>query len=385
MTSRCPTGRLGTALMLVNATAAAGPAFAQGVLEVRPSISAAQVYESNLFATRTGRQEDYITRVTPAIEGEYRLPVWTVSGKYSLDAERFSGHSELSAGAARQLAGLHVDYRPTSRMTFATSAEYLDTGNPAELNVGTALSFARSRASRLLSRSSIKRQLTPLMAGTLEYTFNSDRLSGFRASEHSAQLGLTRRLSPRISLTSRYRMHQLEFSQTSVRSAVTSHALTAGLTRAVTRNVSVSVDAGPRVTGDELRPQVGASIDWRREPIALSLAYGHTQGTAIGLVGAVDTQSLHATVTRHFGRSREVRIAPSMFRSALGAFHAEVYVLGVGLMQHLGNGLAIDLSFDGARQRGTLLGRPGGGTISRHTILMRVVADPTRRQPVNPE
>jgi hypothetical protein len=385
MTCRCPTGRLGTALMLVNATAAVGPAFAQGVLEVRPSISASQVYESNLFATRTGRQEDYITRVTPAIEGEYRSPVWTLSGKYSLDAERFSEHSELSAGAARQLAGLHVDYRPASRLTFATSAEYLDTRNPAELNVGTALSFARSRASRLLSRSSIKRHLTPLMAGTLEYTFNSDRLSGFEASEHSAQLGLTRRLSPRTSVTSRYRLHRLEFSQTTVRSAVVSHALTAGLTHAVTRNVSVTLDAGPRLTGDELRPRVGASIDWRREPIALSLAYGHTQGTAIGLVGAVDTQSLHATVIRQFGRSREVRIAPGMFRSALGAFHAEVYVLGVGLTQHLPNGLAIDLSFDGARQRGTLLGHAGDVTIPRHTILMRVIADPTRRQPVNPE
>ena len=47
---------------------------------VSPLFSATQVYDSNLFSASVAPQGDFITRLSPGIEGEYRSPRSACSG-----------------------------------------------------------------------------------------------------------------------------------------------------------------------------------------------------------------------------------------------------------------------------------------------------------------
>jgi hypothetical protein len=379
--STCVAGRLVFGLMLVQVVTAPGAVCAQGTFHVRPFVSATEVHESNLFSTASDRQRDFITRFTPGVESDYRSALWTLFGRYTLDVERFANHAELTTMDARQQAAVTIGYRPRPRVSVAGGAEYLTTRTPRELNIATGLTFTRARADRVLTHGSLTRQLDPVTSGTIEYTFTRDRLGrAFDAYTHAASLGASRRLSSRTTVTGRYRTHGFAFTgAVAARSVVMSHSLTTGVTRAMTRSLRVSIDAGPRVTADVVRAEVSASIDWNGERADLSLAYGRTQSTAIGLIGPADIQSLHATLARTLGRSLEVRLGPSVFRSALAGRRADVYVLGAGVTQRFSNAFALDLAFDGAVQYGTLLAGAAAETIPRHALMMRFVAGPGGR------
>jgi hypothetical protein len=374
-------GRFVFGLMLVQVVTAPGAVCAQGTFQVRPFVSATEVHESNLFSTASDRQRDFITRFTPGVESDYRSALWTLFGRYTLDVERFANHAELTTTDARQQAAVTIGYRPTPRVSVAGGADYLTTRTPRELNIATGLTFTRARADRFLTHASLTRQLDPVSSGTIEYTFTRDRLGrAFDAYMHAASLGASRRLSSRTTVTGRYRAHGFAFTgAVAARSVVMSHSLTTGVKRAMTRSLSVSIDAGPRVTADVVRAEVSASIDWHGERADLSLAYGRTQSTAIGLVGPADTQSLHATLARTLGRSLEVRLGPGVFRSALAGRRADVYVLGAGVRQRFSNAFALDLAFDGAVQHGTLLAGAAAETIPHHALMMRFVAGPGGR------
>lgn len=368
----------GAMLLMMLPTPAAG----QGTFHLRPFVSVAEVYESNLFSTATAREEDLITRVTPGLESIYRSPLWTLSGRYAVGLERFAEHAELTSIDARHEGSLGIGYQLTPRMTVSAGAEYLTTRTPGELNTLTGLSFPRARAERIGGRSGLKRQLSPVTTGTLEYAFTRDRLfGGFGADTHAAAAAVSRRLSPRTTVTGRYRANRFGFAGAGAeRSLVTSHSLGVGVSHAITSDLSVSLDAGPRATGDAVRPEMSTTIAWSHEPAELSLAYARTQSTAIGLVGPVDTHSLQATAARTFGKTFEVRVGPGAFRSGLGDLHADVYVLGIGIVHRFSNGLALDVAANGAVQRGNLFAGSSGATIPRHSVVVRFVAGPSERK-----
>ena len=373
--------RLG-GLTVAAAVMAPAPVAAQGTFHVRPAVVATQVHESNLFSTSFSRQEDFITRFTPEIESEYRSPRWTFTGRYLLDLERFANHPELSSADSRQHGTVLAGYRPTARVTIAGGAEYLTTRTPAELNIATGLSFTRARAERVAAHSSIVRQLSAVAAGTIEYAFTSDRLGGgYESDTHSAVAALSRRVSARTMVSGRYRGQAFAFATGGVSGpAVISHALGFGVTQSLTPHVSLTIDAGPRVTADVVRPELSATIGWDRDPYILSLAYARTQGTAIGFAEPVDIESLHASAARTFWRSLAVRIATGVFRTGIDERRAEVYVLAAGVSQRVTNAFAVELAFDGAVQEGSLLSALPDQRIPRHTIQMRLIAGGVRRK-----
>src|SRR6185369_4903773 len=77
-------------------------ALAQGAFQMRPLLTTAQLYDSNLFFTKTDRQSDLITRISPGLLSEYWSPRLALRSRYTLDLERFTDHPELSGMDARQ-------------------------------------------------------------------------------------------------------------------------------------------------------------------------------------------------------------------------------------------------------------------------------------------
>jgi hypothetical protein len=373
--------RLG-GLTMAAAVMAPAPVAAQGTFQVHPAVAATQVYESNLFSTPSARQEDFITRVTPEIESEYRSPRWRFTGRYLLDLERFADHPELSSPDSRQQGTILVGFRPTARVTIAGGAEYLTTRTPAELNIATGLSFTRARAERVSAHSSIAHQLSAVTTGTIEYALTSDRLgAGYESDTHSAAAALSRRVSARTMVSGRYRGQAFAFATgAATEPPVISHALGFGVTHSLTPHINLTIDAGPRLTADVLRPELSATIGWNRDPHVLSLAYARTQGTAIGFAEPVDIESLHASAARTFWRSLEVRVATGVFRTGSDGRRADVYVLAAGVSQPVANAFAVELAFDGAVQEGSLLSALPDQRIPRHTIQVRLIAGGVRRE-----
>ena len=146
--SRSTGAYLVLALVFLHEVMAPRPSRAQNVFQMRPLMTTAQVYDSNLFFTKSDRQPDFITRVSPGLLSEYRSPRLNLEGRYTLDLERFADHPELSAADARQRAAINFAYRLHSPVVFAGDAEYSTTHTPSELNADSGLFLSRARAER---------------------------------------------------------------------------------------------------------------------------------------------------------------------------------------------------------------------------------------------
>ena len=357
-----------------------GAAAAQGVFRATPSVSVTQQYDSNVFSTSIDPESDFVTRVSSGIESEYRSPLWTMSGRYFLDNERFADHTGLDRMDARQRATFAFGRSLTPRAAWTVDAEFLKTRTPGELNEATGLTFTRAAARRLSAHSSITRHLNPLVSGTIDYTVTQDHLAGASgATTHAAVVEVQRRRSSRETVTLDYRFRNFAFVSggTAPASSATSHAVTLGWTRAISPRLSISLDGGPRVTNASAAAELMASVQYQHAPGDVSVTYSRTQATVIGLAGAADTQSLSATASRTVWSSVRMRVGPSVFRSALGGARADAYVFTLDITRPIARGLAIDVALDNSLQRGSLYGRLANATIARRGALIRLVAGPS--------
>jgi len=355
----------------------ADAAEAQGVFRASPSFSLTQQYDSNVFSTSTDPEADFITRVSPGVDSEYRTPRWTTTGRYLLDVERFADHAELNSMDARQRAAVAVDYRATPRVTWAAGAEFWKTRTPGELNETTGLTFTRAAARRLSAHSSVMRHLTPLTSGKIDYTVTQDRLAGrTAASTHDAATGVEHHRSSRDTVSLDYRFREFTFvpEGAAPASSATSHAIMLGWTRAVTARMRLSLAAGPRVTNASAAPELSASVQYQHVPADLSLTYARTQVTVIGLAGVADTHSLSARADWGMWSSMRMRLTPAVFRSVMDGSRTDVYVLTADLTRPLARGLALDVAIDASVQRGSLYGRIASTSIARRGVLVRLVA-----------
>jgi hypothetical protein len=372
---RCaPAGglRLTLGILLLHHVVATGVA-AQSVFRVTPSISVTQMYDSNILFTPSDRQADFITRVTPAIESEYRSPLWTLSGRYTLDGERFAQHATLSRANAQQHAVAGIRYQPTARMVVAVATEFARTQTPGELVPQTGLAFGRRAAQRLGAHSSIAHRLSPVTTGTIGYKFTEDRIEGgILIRSHDATIAAERRMSERDTLDAAFRSRQFLFGAASA----TSQVLRLGWTRAVTGRVSVSIDAGPNVTNARPGLDLAVSLRNRFDAGDVSVAYMREPTTVFGLAGTVDTQSVSATTSWDARRWLRIRVTPAFYQSELAAVRADVYRLMVDTVWSIAGNLSLETSFNASQQRGGLYAGFAGQIVPRHEAVIRLVAAP---------
>jgi hypothetical protein len=362
---------------LALAFAHAETAGAQGIVHVRPLFGVSQMYDSNLFFTSLNREADFVTRMTPGFESEYRSEVMALVGRYSRDIERYANHADLTSINTREHATVDSTYRPTRRLTLTAGAELSRTQIPGELNVGTGLTFTRAAARRVSARSSLARQFGRITEGRMEYTFTGDHLAGgVGIRTHTAAAVTERQLSSRDTVIAGYRAHQFLFGTSGAGStSATSHALTVGWTRTITRQASLSIDAGPQVTNGSPAAEISAAVHYRARPVDLSLAYGRRQTTIIGLPGTSHTQSMTGsaawTLLRH---SLRVQVSPAFYQSAHPLLRADVYRLGLDVDRRITDRLSVGVGLDMNVQRNRDI-----ATFARQIAMIRLVATPVAR------
>jgi hypothetical protein len=360
------------------ASALAGPiapaaAEAQTAFKFQPSVTVTQLHDSNLFFAAAAPKADFITRVTPEIDSEYRSPLWTVSGGYSFDADRFAEHAELSRADARQQARAGFQYRRSERTTLAAAGAFSRTQTPGELIPQTGLGFARASAQRLDARSSVTQRLTPLTTGIIDYTFTEDRIEGGPAIRtHGATITSNRRISLRDTLNAGYRLRHFVFGA----ATSTSHGLNLAWSRSVSGRATVAIGGGPNVTDASTGLDLTASLHNRFKAGDVSLAYARSQTTVFGLPDIVQTQSISATAAWSLGRSLRIQFAPGVYQSRLESLRAEVFRVMAGAACPISRNLSVQISVDATHQRGVLFPGFGNETIPRYLASIRLVAAP---------
>ena len=347
-------------------------------LRVSPLFSTTQVYDSNLFSTSVAPEGDFITRVSPGIESEYRSARFSLLGHYVVDLERFAAHPELTSADGRQQASIDLHTSRSRRLAFAVDAAFARTRTPGELSAGTGLTLARATAERVEVHPAIVRQVDPITEATLDYTWTDERLvGGISTRAHRPAIRIDRHVSRRDVVDMNYGVRVFLF-ETDER--LTSHAVSIGWTRQITRRASVELRGGPVVTDGAPAPEVLASMRYRPGPSEVSISYARAQTTLVGFAGIVDTQSVTASAAYSPRPRLQVRIVPGLFRTESDGRRADAGRLAFEAERTMTERLSLRATYEATVQRGNLTLAPSADSISRHVVQLSVVAGPARRR-----
>ncbi|HWS15645.1 MAG TPA: hypothetical protein VN450_05565 [Candidatus Methylomirabilis sp.] len=95
-------------------------------LDVTPSISLDQTYDSNVFNTNGNEKEDFILRATPAVTLSWRMPETTLSLRASLTSDRYYKYTELNTtNSAISLAIGATPIRLTPRFSISPAGHFV--------------------------------------------------------------------------------------------------------------------------------------------------------------------------------------------------------------------------------------------------------------------
>ncbi len=357
----------------VGAVLAPPPAAGQGSAYATLTLSTTQIYDDNLFAAGSEReqQQGFIARVGPRVEAGYRSWPLALSARYGFDAEGYPNYSSLNSVFARQDAALELRQRPSRRLTLDLEGSYLATNNPGEFNTGSALTTGRAHADRLVAASNASYAWTPVTTFDLGYVFTRDLLEGGVSSRvQEAYLGVGRhRTSRGASQRIEYRFQGYHFSDG--RSEAW-HVLTSRWTRDLTRRVAVELVAGPRLAQGVVRPELGALVRRRYQKGELSAGYSRTQSTAIGEAGAIDVQRVAGSAMYHAARRVTLSATPAFAASSRDAGRVTVAVVNLEAAYQTWGGLSVSVTGRAGVQRGTF--DSGNDTIPIRSVSLTLSA-----------
>jgi hypothetical protein len=346
---------------------------------LNPVFSATAVYDSNLFLASAETSDDFITRASPGVEGEYHSPRFSLLGRYVFDLERFDAHPELTTVDAGQHAAIALRTNRSRRLTFAVDAAMERTRTPGELSAVTGLTLARARAEHVEVHPAIVRQVNPVTEATVDYTWTDDRLDGgITTSVHRASLAIDRHVSRRDIVDVRYGVRMFLFER---ENWLTSHAVSLGWSRHIAREALLELRGGPVLTEGRQAPEMLASLRYTPGPSELSVTYARTQTTLVGVASILDTQSITASAARMLSKRVRIRIAPGLFRTTNETLRADAARLTVEAERPVTGQLALRTTYEAAFQRGSSIAAPFVNSISRHLVQFSVIAAPARRRP----
>lgn len=130
MTARRTLAALAAIVMLLPGSRAAAAR-----IDVTPSISLDQTYDSNVFNTNGNEKEDFILRATPALTFSVKMPETTLNLRSSLTLDRYYKYTELnSTNSAISLAIDATPIKLTPRFSMVPSAHFVQSQNSYRRN-----------------------------------------------------------------------------------------------------------------------------------------------------------------------------------------------------------------------------------------------------------
>lgn len=302
----------------------------EGPTYARVAIVFTQVYDDNIFAVPMSQhpESDLVSRFGPTFEVGRHSRRLELSAKYGIAAERYVDRLDLNSDVAYQNGGFDARYRATPRTALRFSGGYIDTQSPQELNQTTLLSAGRARAERLTAHAGSTHDVTQLMQLNLDYDIANDTLQETNTNlSHLARIGLAWHSSGRSGYRLDYRPRYVTFNvlQRDITGVEfrdtgdqTTQLLTAGWVYAVTPLTTIELDAGPRLTAGEFKPEFSGLVRRRmRQRGEISASYQATQDTAFGETGFIDVQRVQVLMAVTPMRRLTLSATPAFARSTL--------------------------------------------------------------------
>jgi len=339
----------------------------EGPTYARVALIFTQVYDDNIFAVPDSQhpESDLVSRFGPSFEVGKHSRRLEVSAKYGIAAERYFDRYDLNSDVAYQNGGFDVRYNATPRTALRFSGGYIDTQSPQELNTASLIITGRARAERLQAHAGSTHDLTPLTQLNLDYDIANDTLQETNTNlSHLARIGFAWHSSDRSRYRVDYRPRYVAFNvlQRDVTGREfrdvgneTTQLLTAGWVYAVTSLTTIELDAGPRLTAGEFKPEFSGVVRRRqRQGGEIAVSYQSTQDTAFGEAGFIDVQRVTGLLTVTPLRRLTMSATPAFARSTLRGQTTEVRELDFSIVLRVLRRLSFTAAARASNQDGRL-------------------------------
>jgi hypothetical protein len=379
--------RLGVALVF--ATFAFAPARAQELAPqppkqpggfLVPMLTVAETHDDNLFFTQFP-EGDFVTRVNLGVQTGYRSTPFTIDVQASRAADFFDRHPDFNTGRARTVAQVTLTSIPVKTLTFSLFACYLDTKTPSELNVASGLALGRSLATRVSATPTLEYRMGSLSTWTGAFPVAHDTLDGRVADSQTGVLGFDRRVSRRDTLSLRYELRWFHFTGGDKTERSTSDVVTFGWLGEIGDRTLLLLRGGPRYAKGAFTAELLGTMKHRVRRGLVTLTYAKSQATTLGKTGALDTQSLVATMALRVSKRLEIASGPGLYRNTLRGQHLTALRLNLESLWNFSPWfhLGVSYSFD--------LQQPdfgASGKIRRGALMVKLLTSPQQRRPEGP-
>jgi hypothetical protein len=335
------------------------PSAGPGGYYLIPSVTLAEVFDSNVFLT-TNPESDFITRLTLGSQFGYKSAPLTILGNYSFDTEVYARNPDLDNVGQNQRGVVDIRYLPDRRTTLGLNAVFARSSNPTLLAQQQGLQpiaqiqTGRQETTGFTITPNASYKFSRLWSGTAAYSYSLfTQQGGTSTTSNVVTLGTSRVFTPKDTGSLNYYFRAYESDQGSS----TSNAITLGWTHAFSPFTTVTVRAGPRVTQGQLGPEVFISAQHRLKFIDLSASYVVTQAIDLGQSAPVTTHTLSGAAGFRVLRFLQVSVGPS-FQTSSGegqsnAGTTDYYAVNASATYQINKWLSARASYSWSLQTGT--------------------------------
>ncbi len=346
-----------------------------------PMLTVGQTFDDNLFFTQFP-ESDFATRLSFGLQTGYRSTPFTLDLQASRAADRFARHSDFDTNNARTVAQVTINAQASKSIALSLFACYLDTKTPGELNLISGLGLGRSLATRASIAPAVELRLGSRSTFIGAFPIAHDTLDGRVADTMTGTAVFDRRISRRNSVSLRYEHRWFDFTGGDKAEKSTANVFMLGWLGEVSDRTIVLLRAGPRYAKGAYTAEILASVKRRlNHGGLLTLSYSKSQATTLGATGALDIQSVVATLATRISRKFEVASGPGLYRNSLRGKNLQALRLNVESLWHFSPWfhLGATYSFD--------LQQPdfgASGKIRRSALTVRVITSKEQRRPEDP-
>jgi hypothetical protein len=269
-------------------------------ITVTPSIAITGEFNDNVFQDNRNRRSDFILGITPGISIAIENPIYTLVGSYSFTSEIYADNTELNDAFARQSLRLDGSYRVSPRLTLSLS-EAFTMSNDSNLVVTENVSTGRTTSISNTLSPALAYQIDPRTQLRLRGSWTAvryDSSTAFDSDTYAADVFVDYAFTPRLTGSAGY---QVAYFAIEGDTDATTHTPRLGVSYRFTPALTGSLSAGPTIlvpeSGDtEVFPAITAALQQRFSWGSATVQYDQAIGTAGGLGGPTEDQSLGATV-----------------------------------------------------------------------------------------
>ncbi|MGI0134267.1 MAG: hypothetical protein ACREBW_04840 [Candidatus Micrarchaeaceae archaeon] len=326
-----------------------------------PFVVLSTAYNDNVFL-KAQPESDTILRLNPGFIMTYHSKRTYFDMGYSLAADKYTRYSELlNSWHDEQKGFLDIKRQFTDRFNAGIGASYFQTHNPGQLTPTAGLVLARTKSTQTTVVPSFTYELSNVNFMNVFYNWTRyDQSSGLITNVGTAAAGIVHTLSPRDSLE--FQVQNITYHSSNGEDA-TSNLATVGWTRAISRETSLVLSAGPRRTEGSTVPEVSAALRYDTDATHYSITYSRSQAAVIGQAGVNNVQGLGMSFGFNPTHRLSIGFSPSYFHYYGSNLNAYGYHAGFYTTYFFSPAWALSLTYDYAWQNGNT------GTSVRPVVL----------------